>query len=498
MLGLFEPSHMRFEADRADDGAGEPSLAELTVFALDRLDRNPRGYVLMVEAGRIDHGHHANNAYRALHDTLALSDAVAAALARVDLDETLVVVTADHGHVFTVAGYPTRGNPILGLVRSNDGRGEPAPQPARDGLGRPYTTLGYANGPGYPAASSDQPEGAKRFPHFPRSWEDAPVARADLAEIDPAAPDHLQESAVPLGSETHSGEDVAIYAAGPGSALFHGVQEQSYVYHAAVAALGWDREPGWLERTLAARARPVRPDRRTRVDSSPHSSMKTVRTRTPGNLAHAASLALPAAIVAIAISGDAAGALLFYVGIALVLFALAGQVATSTRRAWLRRLTTAAYLTILAPLLLVAAIHAKNVADYGPFVADTADAIFQTDAREAIQYVLVYSGLPTIVLALLWMILVLATGLMALGARYPQRRGWAALGPSLLMLACGAWAALAHSDGALTMLGEAREYGRMLREYRESRDRLREGGLLPELDLGRSHGGRAPPHDSRL
>jgi alkaline phosphatase len=247
VLGLFEPSHMRFEADRAGDGAGEPSLAELTVFAIDRLARSPRGFVLMVEAGRIDHGHHAGNAYRALHDTLALSDAVAAALARVDLDETLVVVTADHGHVLTMAGYPTRGNPILGKVRGNDARGHPAPDLARDGLGLPYTTLGYANGPGYPGASSDQPAGPKHYPHRPRSWEDAPFTRPDLGEVDTTAPSYLQESTVPFAGETHSGEDVAIYAGGPGSALFDGVQEQTHVYHAAVAALGWDREAGWLE-----------------------------------------------------------------------------------------------------------------------------------------------------------------------------------------------------------------------------------------------------------
>ena len=44
---------------------------------------------------------------------------------------------------------------------------------------------------------------------------------------------------MPLLAETHAGEDVPLYAGGPGAHLFHGVQEQSYVYHAIVAALGW-------------------------------------------------------------------------------------------------------------------------------------------------------------------------------------------------------------------------------------------------------------------
>ena len=42
---------------------------------------------------------------------------------------------------------------------------------------------------------------------------------------------------MPLPSETHAGEDVPIYAGGPGAALFHGVREQNYVYHALAAAL---------------------------------------------------------------------------------------------------------------------------------------------------------------------------------------------------------------------------------------------------------------------
>lgn len=239
ILGLFESSHMEFEAQRADDRGGEPSLAEMTTRALDRLERNEKGWLLIVEGGRIDHGHHASSAYLALHDAIAFSEAVAAALVRIDLSETLVVVTADHGHVFHIAGYPTRGNPILGKVRDNDARGEPKTGFARDAGGRPYTTLGYGNGPGHVAASDKQPAGPKRYPHFPTSVG-AAGARPDLADVDTASPSYLQESAVPMTSETHSGEDVPLYAGGAGAHLFHGVQEQSFVYHAIVAALGWE------------------------------------------------------------------------------------------------------------------------------------------------------------------------------------------------------------------------------------------------------------------
>jgi len=232
VLGLFEPSHMQWELDRPRDPAGEPSLAEMTSLALAILARDPDGFFLMVEAGRIDHGHHAGNAQRALLDTIALSDAVERALSETHADETLVVVTADHSHVLTFSGYPARGNPILGLVRDRDGK------LARDALGLPYTTLSYANGPGYPGASPSQPEGPKRFPHAPSQSEPA-RGRPDLSSVDTADPGYLQEATLPMSAETHGGEDVAIYAGGPGAALIHGVQEQSYVYHAIARALGW-------------------------------------------------------------------------------------------------------------------------------------------------------------------------------------------------------------------------------------------------------------------
>ncbi|HEB88185.1 MAG TPA: alkaline phosphatase [Deltaproteobacteria bacterium] len=220
VLGLFEPGHMKFEVDRNEDPAGEPSLAEMTAFAIDFLARSsadgPRGYFLMVEAGRIDHAHHAGNAYRALTETIALSDAVRVALEKTDPDETLVVVTADHSHTLTISGYPTRGNPILGKVVGFDWLSDDDAGLSLAADGKPYTTLSYANGSGDPE-------------------------RPDLTDVDTEAPSFKQEVTVPMQAETHAGEDVPIYAGGPRAALFHGVREQNFIYHALVEALGWTR-----------------------------------------------------------------------------------------------------------------------------------------------------------------------------------------------------------------------------------------------------------------
>lgn len=241
ILGLFEPGHMHFEDDRARDAAGEPSLAEMTAAALGLLSRAPNGYFLLVEGGRIDHGHHAGNAHRALGDTIALSNAVGVALERTKGTDTLIVVTADHSHTLSMTGYPKRGNPILGLVEGSSGEGGPSPGAAKDLGGKPYTTLSYANGPGYPGASDALPEGPKTFPHLAKSFRGVTKGRPDLTAVDTTALDYMQEATVPLAAETHGGDDVVIWAGGPSAALFHGTREQHFVYHVLAAALGLGR-----------------------------------------------------------------------------------------------------------------------------------------------------------------------------------------------------------------------------------------------------------------
>ncbi len=230
ILGLFEPSHMQFEVDRADDAAGEPSLAQMTGFAIERLQRNPNGYFLMVEGGRIDHAHHVNNAWRALTETIAMDDAVRVASEMTSAEDTLIVVTADHSHPLTFAGYPSRGNSILGLVRGNDDEGEPVETPSLDGFGLPYQVLGYAIGPGHHGLTNTQEGGAKRLLHRFETIAPHPDGRGDLAAVDFTDPNLLQESRIPASFGTHSGEDVAVYAKGPGAELASGVMEQNVLY----------------------------------------------------------------------------------------------------------------------------------------------------------------------------------------------------------------------------------------------------------------------------
>ena len=246
LLGLFEPGHMQYEHDRPNDRAGEPSLAEMTRAAITRLSRNRNGYVLLVEGGRIDHAHHGGNAYRALVDTLALSDAVRVADQTTSAEDTLILVTADHSHTLNFVGYPMRGNPILGKVRGGSGE-QLSGELATDGIDLPYTTLGYANGPGYTGASNSQPAGPKTYPHTGRDYTPA-KGRPDLSDVDTEAPNYMQEAMFPTSSETHGGDDVGIWARGPGSAAVRGSVEQNAIFHLIVQAT-----PRLRERLCAAK-----------------------------------------------------------------------------------------------------------------------------------------------------------------------------------------------------------------------------------------------------
>lgn len=220
VMGLFSPSHMAYESARARDAGGEPSLAEMTAAAITRLSRGSEGYVLLVEGGRIDHAHHEGRAGEALSETVALDDAIRTALNMTSRDDTLIIATADHSHTLTISGYARRGAPILGLSTDEEGR------PVLGEDGRPYTTLGYANGPG------------AVFPPAPEGQAPPAVQRPDLTGVDTQAFSFHQPALTPLDSETHGGEDVTIYGWGPGADAVAGTLEENTVFHIMARALG--------------------------------------------------------------------------------------------------------------------------------------------------------------------------------------------------------------------------------------------------------------------
>ncbi|NWH55965.1 PPBI phosphatase, partial [Geococcyx californianus] len=193
LMGLFEPADMKYNLLR--NSTLDPSLTEMTEAAITILSRNPNGFYLFVE-DKIDHGHHNGEAHKALTEAVEFDRAIERAGILTDEAQTLTVITADHSHVFSFGGYTLRGSSIFGLA------------PSKSTDKKNYTSILYGNGPGYPGAN-----------------------RPDVDEYAASQYTYKQQAAVPLSSETHGGEDVAILAKGPMAHLFHGVQEQTYVAH---------------------------------------------------------------------------------------------------------------------------------------------------------------------------------------------------------------------------------------------------------------------------
>lgn len=108
---------MSFEIER--DPQKEPSIIEMTEKAIELLEKGENGFFLLVEGGRIDHGHHGSQAKKALEDFVVFDDAVGKALQVTETNETLVLVTADHSHTFSLGGYSARGNDIYGILKFN-------------------------------------------------------------------------------------------------------------------------------------------------------------------------------------------------------------------------------------------------------------------------------------------------------------------------------------------------------------------------------------------
>jgi len=96
LLGVFDPSHVPYALDR---GPETPSLPTMARAAIDRLSAHADGFVLQIEGGRVDHAAHANDAGALVTEQMEFDETIGEVLgfAR-GRDDTLVVVTTDHGN----------------------------------------------------------------------------------------------------------------------------------------------------------------------------------------------------------------------------------------------------------------------------------------------------------------------------------------------------------------------------------------------------------------
>ena len=250
VLGLFTPGHMAYEIDR--DPAAEPSLAEMTMRAIELLEGDEDGFFLMVEASRIDHAGHANDAAAHLGDLLAYNEAVAAALAYARQNgETLVVATSDHetgglslgrnvdgAGVYAweprvLAGVQASHGAIIGALLEADAAGRPdttsvqtdsvAAAEAEEALADVLADLA-----GIGDLSGDERTGLQA------ALADGALLNALLSEI------VSRRAVVGWTTNGHTAVDVPLYAYGPGQEHFTGNVDNTAIGQALADVLGFD------------------------------------------------------------------------------------------------------------------------------------------------------------------------------------------------------------------------------------------------------------------
>lgn len=261
LLGLFAPGNMDGVLDRRFlKGGGvaknpdQPDLTQQVAVALDILAKNEAGFFLMVESGLIDKYAHALDMERAVYDTIMLDNAVRQTRdwARARGDDTLILVVADHNHP----------NALVGTVRDDLAEGDDVPLRERIGV---YDRAGFPNYPapdqdGYPDRvdvsrrlaifSASLPDHYETLrpkldgPNQPTEAGDKPgtFKANDKYKGVPGAVLRIGNLPAMMNASVHSGEDVILTAAGPGSDRVHGSMENTDVFRVMAEALGLGAE----------------------------------------------------------------------------------------------------------------------------------------------------------------------------------------------------------------------------------------------------------------
>lgn len=200
LLGVFSAGPMAF-SNQIESGSEQPSLPDMVRRAIECLQTNRKGYVLVVDATLVTSAAERNDGERVITETLALDRAIATAV-RYAGEKSLIIAVGRHAiGGMSLNGYPLRQDHGVALLGTN-ASGQPA--------------ITWATGPNGPAPSSAAPA------------PDAPL-KAPAAKQEPGA--YLTPSAL------NSAEDVLAVGKGPGAEKLHGFMESTGIFRLLKDAL---------------------------------------------------------------------------------------------------------------------------------------------------------------------------------------------------------------------------------------------------------------------
>lgn len=266
LLGLFNRLNIDGVLDRRILKAGtvplfpdQPDLTDQVQTALQVLSRGDKGFLLMVESGRIDKYSHSLDWERAVYETIMLDDAVKVAKEFAgSREDTLIIVVADHAHPISIIGTydDAGGEGVRDKLQVYDKAKFPTYQPA-DAEGYPpspwvsrrlavvfaafpdncETGRPYVSGENVPAVAA---------PQTPEQAADPKAKKVMIAnEANCQVPGAIRRVGnLPFFADrgVHSADDVVLTAMGPGAEQFHGRIDNTRVFRAIATALGLGSE----------------------------------------------------------------------------------------------------------------------------------------------------------------------------------------------------------------------------------------------------------------
>ncbi len=283
LLGLFTPdtSHLPYEIDRRFQAAPSPTLAEMARAGLQRLEGADGGFVLQVEAGRIDHANHANDPAGMVWEWMAADEALGVLLEFADRTPgTLLILAADHdtggGAVFGfgasyLASTPAfltldRQRASLGSYRRMVGR-DPSPGQLRD---RTRELLGFEPTPTQVERLGRVLRGEASFGHPTAHSGTLNALYAILSEIPSSGSPDRPNLAFATGRHTAGAVPIGLYGEGVPEASL-GIVDNTEPFAWMTEALGTAfRNPEMTEEeaweAVAARGEEAAPDFRHPLD----------------------------------------------------------------------------------------------------------------------------------------------------------------------------------------------------------------------------------------
>ncbi len=183
LLGLFTPGAMPYHDQLQAGGVSRPGLSEMVAAAIDTLQRQRNGYVLVVDAGLVERASLENRAERGLQELVELDRAVAVALQYAG-SQSLVIVAGGE----SIGGMALNGDP----PRSEQGE----------------SLLGRTHANGLPAVT----------------WATGPAGPA------PDASPSLAPAACYLPEAANVADDAVAAASGPGAEGLQGFKENTFVF----------------------------------------------------------------------------------------------------------------------------------------------------------------------------------------------------------------------------------------------------------------------------